>query len=318
MPAKTTDHYDSLMKKLKVVRDRVRGVVHGTYNGLYLYGRPGTSKSYTVCTTLEALGVQYVYKNGHMRPGGLFDLLERNPDKVIVLDDVSSLFGQPVALQLLLAALGNRHDGSGVRLIGHTTAHGDRTVPFTGGVICLSNLPLAAHRNEVLKALTNRVFMIEYAPTDEEMAALLGHIADKGVRGLTPTECHRVLSFLLDQMKARDIQPTVRQYVDKALADYELFKSKKCETHWKDLIVSDLEQSMVELQHPTTDLSRAEQVEADQRIALSVYLSFETRVERVQEWKNRTGKSQPVFYRRLAELREAGKLPADASPVEGD
>ena len=311
MPTTATDHFETLTNRTKVVRDRVRGVVHGRYNGLYLYGRAGTRKTHTVCTTLEALGAGYVYTNGHMTPGGLFDILQSNPDKVVVIDDVASLFNQPVALQLLLAALGNRHDGSRVRLIRHTTAHGDRIVEYTGGVICVSNLPLAAHRNEVLKALTDRVYVMEYDPTDDEMAALLGHIASNGVRGVPAKQCLRVLTYLLDEMKARDIRPTVRSFVDKAMADYELHQNGQCETHWKDLIVSDLEQAMVAPQHPTTDLSRTERVDAEQRIALSVYLTFDTRAERVEAWAARTGKSQPALYRRLKELRQAGKLSVD-------
>ena len=43
-----------LMQQMKVLKDRVRGVVHGKYNGLYLYGRAGTAKTFTVRTTRPA------------------------------------------------------------------------------------------------------------------------------------------------------------------------------------------------------------------------------------------------------------------------
>ncbi len=60
------DHYGKLMEKLKVVKDRVRGVVWGESNGMYLYGRPGTSKTHTVCSTLDTLAVNFTYNNGHL------------------------------------------------------------------------------------------------------------------------------------------------------------------------------------------------------------------------------------------------------------
>ena len=108
-------HFDSLTTQLKIVKDRVRGVVHRKHTGLYLYGRAGTGKTYTVRSLLDRLAVNHTYSSGHLTPIGLFDLIQANQDRVIVLDDVSSIFNQPIALQLLLAALGNPHDDSGIR-----------------------------------------------------------------------------------------------------------------------------------------------------------------------------------------------------------
>jgi hypothetical protein len=84
--------YDDLMRQTMVacwyrgtVKDRIRGVFLGLHNGLYLHGRPGTSKINIVRTTLETLGANYAYSNGHLTPIGYFDLLDENRDRVIVL-----------------------------------------------------------------------------------------------------------------------------------------------------------------------------------------------------------------------------------------
>jgi hypothetical protein len=105
----------------------------------------------------------------------------------------------------------------------------------------------------------------------------------------------------------------VRLFVDKAMRDFELSEAGLTETHWKDLVCSNLEQQLIELKHPTNDLSRAEQIAAERRIALDVLLTFETKAERIEQWKNRTGKSQAAFYRRVKELRVKGQLSNDAS-----
>ena len=115
-------------------------------------------------------------------------------------------------------------------------------------------------------------------------------------------------SFSLTEYKLREIRPSVRFFVDKAIKDYALYEAGKTETHWRDLVVSTLEHQLVELQHPQRDLSRAEQVEAEQRIALDINLSFETREERIEQWQVRTGKSQVSFYRRIKELDLEGHL----------
>lgn len=306
------DLYEDLMTQTKVVKDRIRGVFHGQHNGMYLHGRPGTSKTFVVRTTLETLGANYAYSNGHLTPIGFFDLLADNRDRVIVLDDVASLFNQPIALQLLLAALGNPHDGSKARNVRYKTAKGDVVVPFTGGVICISNLPLAGHHPEVLAALRDRINVINYEPSDEHIIALIHKIACYGVGNLPPEKCRMVAVFLLQQCKLREIRPSVRLYVDKALKDYALYEAGKTETHWRDLVVSTLEQQLVELRHPQRDLSRAEQVEAERRIALDIHLSFETREERIEQWEVRTGKSQATFYRRVKELSTTGRLQISA------
>jgi phage N-6-adenine-methyltransferase len=303
------DHYAALIRQVKIVKDRVRGVVHRKCNGLYLYGRPGTSKTYTVCTTLDRLGVNYAYSNGHLTPIGLFDLILENRDRVIVLDDVSAIFNQPIALQILLGALGNRHDDTGVRNVRYKTARGDEVVAFSGGIIGISNLRISGHKNEVIRALNDRVFSINYDPSDNQIVALMLALARRGIRGIPSQECLTVCNFLLNEMRSRDIRPSTRLFVDKAMRDYELWKMQATETHWKDLIVSNLQEQVVELQHPTSDLGRTEQIEADRRIAADIFLNFDARNERIEAWKQRTNKSQPAFYRRLKEARANGLLP---------
>jgi hypothetical protein len=304
----TKEHYEALLRQVKVVKDRVRGVVYRHTNGVYLHGRPGTSKTHMVCSTLDTLAANYTYSNGHLTPIGLFDLIAENRDRVVVLDDVSAIFNQPIALQILLAALGNPHDGSKVRYVRHKTAKETRTVPFTGGVICISNLPLDGHHHEVLAAIRDRAFVIQYEPTDEQIIALISKLAEEGIAGVPPVKAKMVATYLIDECKVRGVRPSVRLFVDKAIKDYKLFEAKKCETHWRDLIASNLEQQLVELQYPTMDLSRAEQVEAERRIVLDICQSFSSRAEQVEQWQARTGKAQASFYRRKKELKDAGLL----------
>lgn len=307
------DHYEELMRQIKVLKDRVRGVVYGQTNGVYIHGRPGTSKTYTVCSTLDKLAARYTYSNGHLTPIGLFDLLAEHRDKIIVLDDVSAIFGQPIALQLLLAALGSPHTGSRDRPVTYKTARETRKISFSGGVVCISNLPLDGHHHAVLAALKDRAFVINYEPTEEQIIALVMRLAEEGVGDVSPDDAKMVATYLIAECASRGVRPSVRLFVDKALRDFMLFAAGQCETHWRDLVVSNLEQTLVELKHPTNDLTRADQIEAERRMALDIHLSYATKAERLEAWKTRAGKSQAAYYRRLDELKKSGQFLASAS-----
>jgi hypothetical protein len=302
-----TNQYEALMRTMKVVKDRVRGVVHRQTNGVYLYGRAGTSKSFTVRSTLDTLAVQYAWTSGHLTPIGLFDLFRENHERVIVCDDVSAIFKEPIALQLMLAGLGSRQNGSNKRLIRYKRNNSDEVVEFAGGLICISNLPLDGHDNAVLAALNDRVFVLNFDPPDEQIIALIMKLAEDGIRGVAPAECQMVAAFLLAECAARNIRPSVRLFVDKAISDYILFAAGQSETHWKDLILSNLEQQVIELQHPTKDLTRAERIQAERQIARQILLSCKSRSERIEAWEARTQKSESAFYRRRDELIKAGE-----------
>ena len=47
---------EELHKLQSLIKDRIRSVVHGEAHGMYLHGRPGSSKTRLVCSTLDALG----------------------------------------------------------------------------------------------------------------------------------------------------------------------------------------------------------------------------------------------------------------------
>lgn len=298
----------SLMDQIKIVKDRIRGVVHGMYTGMYLFGRPGTSKSHIVRSTLDALAINHKYSNGHLTSIGLFELLQDNHDRVIVIDDISSLFSEPVALQILLAALGNSYDKSNTRWVNYKTAKGDVKIPFTGGIIAISNTSLRGNHKEVLGALKDRIYTIHYEPSNDQVIALIEDIASGGVKGINSVNCKTVCRFLIKECQVRSIRPSVRLFVDKALPDYSQWAAGLTETHWQDLIRSELEQQLVELQHPTTDLGRTEQIDAERRIAYDIYLHFDSLSERIKQWATRTGKSQAAYYRRIKELQSMGEI----------
>jgi hypothetical protein len=292
---------EELNHRLAVVRDRVRGVALRQTPGFYLFGRPGSAKTYTVRMTLDGEGFPYFYHDGHLTPMGLFELLDEQYDRVIVLDDVSELFASKIALQVLLAALGNQPDEPGVRIIKYRRQGREETVRFQGGLILISNLEL--HSAPLLQALKSRVHYLHYAPTDEQLIALMRHIAAQGWNGLSPAECSDVAEFVIEKATSNGVSPDLRLLVDKALPDYLQWRNGQCETHWRDLVLTTLEEQLVPLEHTTqAHRTRWHRKQEEHAVLRGILEEYATRDEQILAWVSETGKSDRAFYRRLGEL----------------
>lgn len=299
---------DDLNCRLTVVRDRVRGVAFGHHTGFYLFGRAGTSKTYTVRKTLDETETKYEYLDGHLTPMGLFDLLATYHDRVIVLDDVSQIFADKKALQILLAALGNQPDDRHTRIVKYRRQGHDQTIRFTGGIIAISNLEL--HSQPLLEALKSRVHYLKYSPTDEQIAALMMEVAKKGWPSddpkLSPDQCLEVATFLIAESQRINSRLDMRMLVDKAFPDYLQHRDGDCEAHWKDLIRTSLEEQMVELTHTKAAASsRQAEKEREHDLLREIATMYSDRDDQIAEWIGRTGKSERAFYRRIKELAPA-------------
>lgn len=302
----SNDSLRELNQRLGVVRDRVRGVASGHYNGFYLFGPPGTGKTYTVLAELDELDAQYHYHRGRLTPMGLFELLDRFCDRVIVLDDIAEIFRQPNSLQLLLAALGDSLADGEARLVRYQRQGLEHTIRFTGGMICISNLEI--HSAELLAALKSRVHYLCYDPSDEQLAALMLHLASKGwpvaTQELPPTECREVAEFLIAGSRRVGCRLDLRLLLEKAFPDFLQWQSGETETHWKDLVRSTLEEHLTALIHtPSTGNGvRRTRIQHEQQIARDVRARYTTKKEQIAAWKEQTGKSERAFYRRLADI----------------
>jgi hypothetical protein len=292
-----------LQQRLAVVRDRVRGVARRHYTGFYFFGRPGTSKSYTVRTTLDDLNVAYEYHLGHLTPMGLFDLLAEQRDRVIVLDDVSEVLSNKLALQLLLAALGTQPGATGARIVKYRRQGREETVHFTGGIILISNLEL--HPSPLIDALKSRVHYLRYEPSEEQSTALIREIASRGRAKpkMSPDECHEVAEFLIFESQRLGCRLDIRLLVDKALPDFVQYRNHNTETHWKDLVLATLEAQVLSLQFTRGPSATRRMVkDKEQQIVRAIVSAYGTKTERIAAWQEQTQKSERAFYRRLKEL----------------
>lgn len=142
LSSKDQDHLNAFAKLTDLIRDRTRSVAERYQVGCYLVGRAGTGKTYTVSETLDSLGKLWILRNSRMSPMGLWTLLEEHPEHTVVLDDISTLFNEVSALQILMAALGGKPGQP--RTITYTTKdkHERKSFEFHGGIVAISNVAL--------------------------------------------------------------------------------------------------------------------------------------------------------------------------------
>lgn len=291
----------SLEHKLQLVRDRVQGVAEGYQTGFYLWGEGGTSKSYTVEQTLQQLGKPYKLTNSRVTGKGLFKLLRDFPDAVHVLEDAETMFADKNSHGVLRSALWGQvgRDGQQERVVCWQTGPMRDEFVFTGGIILVANCGLDDMPQ--LRAIKTRVPCLQYLPTNEEVAALMRHIAKKGHThgpfSLSPDSCQGVAREIVersDRLKRNlDLRLLVNTFKDRLQ-----WENGSAVTHWLDLLESRLKERVVA---PVGNVGlRAQQ--KDKEFEVLRQIADLPAPERLAVWVRETGKSQAALYRRLGEL----------------
>lgn len=287
-------HLVNFEARLQLIRDRVRGVAEKFHTACYLVGRPGVSKTFTVKQTLDKIAVPWVCRNARMTPMGLFDLIAKHPEHVLVLDDIGTLFKQEQAMQIMMAAL----DGSPQepRLVTYKSRDRDEQVQFAGGIVAISNVPLRC--DPLAQAFGSRAVVLEHDPSDEEVAAFLRKLTAKGYKRLTPAECGEVVEFLIVETRELDQRLDLR-HLNKGLEDYRQHKEGHSRTPWWELVRSSLQK---QVDPPVLPYSKKQEITVQQQRVLELLAKYPDNTEK-QLADSGLGKS--TFYQRRREVRAA-------------
>jgi hypothetical protein len=294
---------ESLDRKFALVRDRVTGVASGLSNGLYLYGSGGVGKSYAVISRLDQMGWAYKLFNSRMTAKGLFSALERAPDAVHILEDMERLTNDRDAQGVLRSSLWAQPDKD--RIVTWTTATGgEQHFTFRGGVIMISNRPLAVLPE--LRALATRITVLRLDVTDAELTALLRRLAAKGHYAggglaLESATCVEVTEFLLSECRAAGCPLDARLQVN-SYGDYLLWQQDRTLCHWHDLVTSRVREAAEHFRHEVNRQTQEERHARLRTVVKEVLGQTPDVAEQIRLYRERTGKSRTDFYRRKMEI----------------
>jgi hypothetical protein len=282
-----------LDSKMAVVRDRTRSVALHYTTGFFLYGDGGLGKSYAVLTELDRLKADYKLHNSRMTGRGLFDALSDFPESVHVLEDMEAIFTDRMAQGVLRSALwGQVKDDRPVRIVTWRTHKLDMRCHFEGGVIIISNRPLADMPE--LNAIATRINPTQLHVSNQEAAALMRHIASKGYKGLAPANCAEVAEFIIEESVTANRRLDLRLLVN-SLGDRLQWERDHTEAHWRELVSSRLQERVM-----PTKRTRAALVQDEREVAR--HIKHLPRAVRASKWQELTGKSEKALYRRMAEV----------------
>lgn len=205
------EEFKHLDARFNNVETFVKQISNGNFRSLIVNGHPGIGKTHSVTKYLEqyAKGNYYVFQ-GRVTLLSLYATLHafKNKGKVVVLDDVDSIFSDVQGLNILKAVM----DTTSTRRVHWASTTGKLNTMglpdnfiFNGGVILISNVGFGGGTSRLvthLTALKDRSYCVP--------------VADSGQDGLFKQICYMVLKRNLMTDMGIDLkdQMMLLEYID--------------------------------------------------------------------------------------------------------
>jgi hypothetical protein len=303
-------HFETYLRNQQMVVDRVTGIVNRRHNGLYVRGETGVGKTYSIERTLEEAQREgrrsYKKLEGKCTPVGLFELAKDHPDHILFIDDDPTLVQDRLSQQILLHLCGDgRTDpetGRNVRIITNVKSKVREQCRFTGSVVITNNVRLA--NMPVLRALQGRIRTYHFRPTTSELAAMLRHMAEVFDHPEADLDERReICEFIIAECEHSQQQLDLR-LLKHAISDYIQWKRGEVKVHWKQLVVSSLQDHF----SPAPAITREDRKQLEQDGIMDLIEEAAeagaTKDSVVEKWLEAVGKKKTAFYDRLGELPE--------------
>lgn len=213
--------YEDQLEDLKAL---IALTVKGASNALFVAGRGGVGKTFTVEETLNKLGLRdgdgYFKQTGSASPSGIYRLLFQHRNGVVLFDDADGALADQDGRNLIKAATDTKKvrklawaknaknlvDGDEITDAQIDAGMLPTSYEFTGRVIFISNLSI--NKLDPDRALRTRALMISIDPTDDEVLEFMRKIVDRipleDNLSLDPEERGEVIT-LIDQGAKEDL-----------------------------------------------------------------------------------------------------------------
>lgn len=237
-------------ERFLILEDFVDMVATRTIPSAIITGQGGLGKSHTVFAALKKAGLiniddaeigarfdeglsskGYVIVKGFSTAKGLFRTLYENKDRLVVFDDCDSVLKDPVASNLLKAAL-DSYDKRVITWNAEAGFGGEDDLPksflFTGGVIFISNMPMY----KVPQAIISRSMPADVSMTRSEIIERMSAIvkSDEFLVGFEMDHKLEALEFIA----ANAHRPEIKEINLRTLINVTKTRATKPE-HWKRL-----------------------------------------------------------------------------------
>lgn len=158
-------------------------------NSLIICGAPGLGKTFDVEDTLKKMHIDYVPVSGDITTSGLYEILFLNRDKLIVFDDMDSVFDSKESINILKAVLDTKPKRKVSRILKihfdsftmtdeeiqeeyEKTGKLPKQFEFTGRIIFITNIP----GEKLDPALISRSLFVDVNPDIEQVVKRINSI----------------------------------------------------------------------------------------------------------------------------------------------
>lgn len=270
--SKTTDKLD---KAYEIIQGLTKALVKSKkIHGMILQSPTGLGKTYNCMKTLTKEGLNidddFVVLRGYTTPLEMYQFLYNNKDKIILMDDITTVFKSERALGILLSAL---YHPSNTRIVNYLSSSYALDVPeqfeFTGKIIwCVNNLP------KNIDNIKSRCIYYKFNFKYKQLMELMGEIAK--IKNI-PSDIVKYIKKITDESYRLDLRLPEKIYELK----------KHLPNSWKE---------------KTKKLLKIEQDELLKTVKECLD-NHETVKNAVKEFNKKTGYSRSTFFRKKRKLR---------------
>lgn len=270
------------MNQKDIYEDYIKTLNETSINGLLCHSKAGLGKTYTTIKLLKDNGIDYEYVSGVTTAVAFYKTVVENSGKVIVFDDIETMFSNEKIVNLLKACL---WEVDGRRVVSYKTSsptldgYPERIV-FEGKIIMLMN-EVKGKRDESFKALMSRMLNYELKYTFDEIKMMACEIID---------------SKNLDDKLKREI----KDYLHKRITPEQNFNFRLLERLVAFFQYDKAKAGML--------FEESVDVDADKKVMLDIMKRRGTVNEQVREYYEMTGRSRMTFFRNKKKLKEEGLL----------
>ena len=248
-----------------------------------------------------------------MTAKGLFLALQHAPDAVHVLEDMERLTKDADAQGVLRIALWAQpgHD----RAVTWTTAtDGQQRFVFRGGLILISNRPLADLPE--LRALATRIEVHRLDVTEAELTAQMLDLAARGYRQqdkliIRAEECLQVTEHLLKECRSAGC-PLDLRLQQKSFQTYLQWEADWSDSHWRDLVAASVREATYQFRHASNTTPREARRTQKRNILRKIMKQESNPVEWETLYIDEADASRADYFRRKREV-ESGDFDQEDS-----
>jgi len=190
------------MKHLSRIRSYIRTLCKSDQiHTLVLLSAPGWAKSTTITQALDGLGLAYIQGGSYATPLHIYNLLCRNPDSIIVLDDVSGIFEDSKAMSVLKSAAWASGRDRKVSWGSTSDKVEQPSMLFRGKLILIAN---SIASTKEAQAFLSRAIFYKMEFSRDEVVDMLKNAASSKEHFSNTALATEVAAFLIDRIRLRD------------------------------------------------------------------------------------------------------------------